>query len=118
MSPPPELPGVLASLGPALDSYGYLAAGGLLFLEDFGVPVPGETILIAAAVYAGAGSLNIALVIGIGVVAAVAGDNVGFAIGFSAGAGCWSGSGTTYCSPLPGSTPRNGSSPATAGRSS
>ena len=77
----PSLPGVLASLGPVLDSYGYLAVGGLLFLEDFGVPVPGETILIAAAVYAGAGSLNIALVVAIGVLAAVAGDNVGFAIG-------------------------------------
>ena len=85
MSAPPELPGVLASLAPLLNSYGYLAVGGVLFLEDFGIPVPGETILIAAAVYAGAGSLNIAVVVGIAVLAAVAGDNVGFAIGHLGG---------------------------------
>lgn len=85
MSAPPELPGVLASLAPILNSYGYLAVGGVLFLEDFGIPVPGETILIAAAVYAGAGSLNIAVVVGVAVLAAVAGDNVGFAIGHFGG---------------------------------
>lgn len=78
---PPALPGIFGALAPILDSYGYLAVGGLLFLEDFGVPAPGETILIAAAVYAGAGQLNIVAVVLIGFVAAVAGDNVGFAIG-------------------------------------
>lgn len=78
---PPALPGIFGALAPILDNYGYLAVGGLLFLEDFGVPAPGETILIAAAVYAGAGQLNIVAVVLIGFVAAVAGDNVGFAIG-------------------------------------
>src|SRR5216683_493965 len=53
------LPGVLAPLGPLLDHYGYLAVAGLIIVEDFGVPAPGETVLIAAAVYAGAGRLNI-----------------------------------------------------------
>ncbi len=81
----PELPGIFGTLAPLLNSYGYLAVGGLLFLEDFGVPVPGETILIAAAVYAGAGQLNIAVVVLIGFLAAVAGDNVGFAIGHFGG---------------------------------
>jgi hypothetical protein len=51
----PELPGVLGSLAPLLDNYGYLAVAGLIVLEDFGVPAPGETVLIAGAVYAGAG---------------------------------------------------------------
>jgi membrane protein DedA with SNARE-associated domain len=55
----PQLPGIFGTLAPVLDSYGYLAVGGLLFVEDFGVPAPGETILIAAAVYAGTGQLNI-----------------------------------------------------------
>ncbi len=77
----PSLPGVLASLAPVLNQYGYLAVGGFVTLEDFGVPLPGETILIAAAVYAGAGQLNIFAVIAIGIVAAVIGDNIGFAIG-------------------------------------
>jgi len=55
-------------------------------VEDFGVPVPGETILIAAAaLYAGAGRLNIVLVGVIGFLAAIAGDNIGFAIGHFGG---------------------------------
>ena len=81
----PQLPGIFGTLAPLLDSYGYLAVGGLLFVEDFGVPTPGETILIAAAVYAGAGQLNIVLVVVIGFLAALAGDNVGFAIGHFGG---------------------------------
>jgi membrane protein DedA with SNARE-associated domain len=80
-----QLPGVFNSLEPALRHYGYLAVGGVLFLEDFGVPVPGGTMLIAAALYAGTGSLNIWLVAVIAVVAAVAGDNVGYAIGHFGG---------------------------------
>ncbi len=82
---PPALPGIFGALAPILNSYGYLAVGGLLFLEDFGVPVPGETILIAAAVYAGAGQLNIVMVVLVGFLAAVLGDNVGFAIGHFGG---------------------------------
>jgi membrane protein DedA with SNARE-associated domain len=79
------LPGLLADLAPVLDHYGYLAVGGFITLEDFGIPVPGETILIAAAVYAGAGKLNIVAVGLIAVLAAVAGDNIGYAIGFFGG---------------------------------
>lgn len=75
------LPGFLASLAPLLDHYGYLALGGLILVEDFGVPAPGESILIAASVYAGAGRLNIVVVGVIAVLAAVAGDNIGYAIG-------------------------------------
>jgi membrane protein DedA with SNARE-associated domain len=79
------LPGIFHTLAPVLNHYGYLAVGGFLFLEDFGIPVPGETILIAASVYAGAGRLNIALVVVIAFVAAVLGDNLGFAIGHFGG---------------------------------
>ncbi len=79
------LPGLLAHLAPVLDHYGYLAVGGFITLEDFGIPVPGETILIAAAVYAGAGRLNIAAVGLVAVLAAVAGDNIGYAVGYFGG---------------------------------
>ncbi|MFE7706368.1 DedA family protein [Streptomyces sp. NPDC057486] len=84
MSAPP-LPGVLGDIAPILDHWGYLAVGGLIFVEDFGIPAPGETILIAAAVYAGAGQLNIIAVIVIGVLAAILGDNVGYLIGRTGG---------------------------------
>ena len=56
-----HLPGVLHSLEPTLNQFGYLAVVGLVLIEDFGVPVPGETVLILGAVYAGTGRLNIAL---------------------------------------------------------
>jgi membrane protein DedA with SNARE-associated domain len=83
-APPQHLPGVLHSLEPTLNRFGYLALA-LIFLEDFGVPVPGETVLIIAAVYAGTGRFNVWLVALIGFLAAILGDNVGFAIGHFGG---------------------------------
>jgi membrane protein DedA with SNARE-associated domain len=84
-SPPPELPGFLNVVAPYLEHYSYWAVLLLVMLEDFGVPVPGETILIAAAIFAGAGRLNVVLVGLIGFIAAVIGDNIGFAIGHFGG---------------------------------
>jgi membrane protein DedA with SNARE-associated domain len=85
MTAPAPLPGVLASLGPVLDNYGYLAVAGLILLEDFGVPVPGETVLIAASVYAGVGRMNIVAVGLLAVAAAVVGDNIGYLVGRTGG---------------------------------
>ena len=82
---PQHLPGVLHTLEPTLDHYGYLAVVGLVFIEDFGVPVPGETILILSAVYAATGRLNVFVVALLGFCGAVLGDNVGFAIGHFGG---------------------------------
>ena len=82
---PEHLPGVLHNLEPTLDRFGYLAVVGLVLIEDFGVPVPGETVLILAAVYAGTGRLNIFLVGLLGFCGAVIGDNIGFAIGHFGG---------------------------------
>jgi membrane protein DedA with SNARE-associated domain len=76
-----QLPGVFGHLQPVLEHYGYLAVGGFVLLEDFGVPVPGETILIAAAIFAGSGHMNIAVVILVAVLGAIIGDNIGFVIG-------------------------------------
>jgi len=56
--------------------------GGLVALEDFGVPVPGGAVLIASAFFAGAnGHLNIFLVALVGFISAIIGNNIGFAIG-------------------------------------
>lgn len=82
---PQHIPAVIESLAPIIDQYGYLAVGGLLLVEDFGVPAPGETVLIAAAFFAGLGHLNIVFVILIGILGAIIGDNIGFAIGHFGG---------------------------------
>jgi membrane protein DedA with SNARE-associated domain len=50
----------------------------LLTLESFGLPVPGETALIACAVLASQGSLSIVWVLVVAVLAAVIGDNLGY----------------------------------------
>jgi len=76
-----HIPSIIQTLAPTIDKYGYWAVFGLLILEDFGIPAPGETVLIAAAFYAGLGHLNIFLVALVGFIGAVVGDNIGFAIG-------------------------------------
>jgi membrane protein DedA with SNARE-associated domain len=80
-----HLPGVFGDMQPVLEHWGYLGVGGMLFLEDFGVPVPGEIMLIAAAIFAGAGHMNIAVVVVVAVLAAVIGDNIGFIVGHFGG---------------------------------
>ena len=85
MPPPADLPGFLHHVTPILDRWGYLAVAGMIGVESFGVPAPGQTIMVAAAIYAGAGRLNIFAVAGIAFVAAVMGDNVGYWIGVRGG---------------------------------
>jgi membrane protein DedA with SNARE-associated domain len=61
----------------------------LLFLavtsESSGIPVPGETSLITAAVLASRGKLQIELVIGLAAAGAIVGDNIGYLIGRKGG---------------------------------
>lgn len=85
MPPPTDLPGFLHGVAPILDRWGYLAVAGVIGVESFGVPAPGQTIMVAAAIYAGAGRLNVFAVGAIAFVAAVLGDNVGYWIGVRGG---------------------------------
>jgi membrane protein DedA with SNARE-associated domain len=75
------MPGIFNTFAPLLKNWGYLAVGGLVLVEDFGIPVPGETVLIAASIYAGNGNLNVVGVAAVAFCAAVLGDNIGYAIG-------------------------------------
>jgi membrane protein DedA with SNARE-associated domain len=61
-------------------SLGYLLPA-IIGLESMGVPSPGETALVLAAVLASQGKLQIWLVILIGVCSAIIGDNIGYALG-------------------------------------
>ncbi|AUG81533.1 alkaline phosphatase [Kitasatospora sp. MMS16-BH015] len=84
MTPPP-LPGPLAHLAPLLDDYGYPSLALLVFLDNCGIPAPGQTILVLAAVYAGTGRMSIAAVAAIAFAAAAAGNTLGFVIGRTGG---------------------------------
>jgi membrane protein DedA with SNARE-associated domain len=70
-----------------LESYGYLVVFLLVMIESIGVPVPGETALIGAALYAGSThKLEIWWVIAVAIAGAIIGDNIGFSIGRYGGA--------------------------------
>ena len=61
--------------------YGYAAVFGGVFLENTGLPVPGETTVLAAAALAHAGTLRLQWVILTAIAGATLGDNLGFFIG-------------------------------------
>lgn len=82
---PDNLPHVIQIAAPFVSKYGYFGIASLLLTESMGLPVPGETTLIVAAVFAGIGHLNIFVVILIGLLAAVIGDNIAYAIGYFGG---------------------------------
>ncbi len=70
----------------ALVHYGYWAVAAALLLENAGVPVPGETVLLLASFLAySERELNLGWIILVGTVAATLGDNLGYAIGHSGG---------------------------------
>src|SRR5581483_3646663 len=65
-----------------LHHYGYEAVLVAIAGESMGIPLPGETMLITASIYAGTThNLNIGLVILCAVIGAIVGDNVGYEIG-------------------------------------
>ena len=66
---------------PYLDHYGYWALFGAILLENFGLPVPGETLLIASALLASQGKMHIVTLLVTACIAAITGDNIGYAIG-------------------------------------
>jgi membrane protein DedA with SNARE-associated domain len=57
----------------------------LVMSESSGVPIPGETALIAAAVLASQGKLQIGVVIAVAAAGAIVGDNIGYLIGRKGG---------------------------------
>jgi membrane protein DedA with SNARE-associated domain len=69
-----------------VQSYGYYGVFVLIALESMGIPLPGETALIAAAVYSGATHhLNIVVLGVVATCAAVIGDNAGYWLGRTGG---------------------------------
>lgn len=72
---------LLVTVHPHIVQYGYGALFGVLFAESFGLPLPGETFLVAASFLAVQGQLDIWLVGVTAWTAAALGDNLGYAIG-------------------------------------
>ena len=69
-----------------VQSYGYYAVFTLIALESMGIPLPGETALISAALYAGTTHhLNVVVLTVVATCAAIIGDNAGYWIGRTGG---------------------------------
>ena len=72
---------LLGTLEPWIHHYGVAAVFVILTLESFGVPLPGESLLIAAAVMAGRGEMSFPGLVLSAWAGAVIGDNIGYVVG-------------------------------------
>jgi membrane-associated protein len=70
----------LAAIFHLSDNLGYVLPA-IIGLESMGIPSPGETALVLAAILASQGKLQIWLVIVIGIASAIVGDNIGYLLG-------------------------------------
>ena len=76
---------ILGSLEPWIHEYGSVAIFLILTFESFGVPLPGESLLIVAAILAGRGEISFPVLLLAAWGGAVAGDNIGYLIGRTLG---------------------------------
>ncbi len=77
---------VLADIPALIAAYGYWLILVMVMLESLGLPLPGETTLITASIYAGAThDLTLTGIIAAAIAGAVIGDNIGFWIGEKVG---------------------------------
>jgi membrane protein DedA with SNARE-associated domain len=69
-----------------MHTYGLWVVFGIVLLECMGIPLPGETALVSAALYAGTThGIGIVTVVAVAAAAAIIGDNLGYLIGRSIG---------------------------------
>jgi membrane protein DedA with SNARE-associated domain len=87
MGAPLEALAIAIPTGSGVAVLAYLVVGLVIGIESMGVPLPGETTLIAAALLASQGDLNVAIVIAAAATGAIIGDSVGYFIGRKAGRG-------------------------------
>jgi membrane protein DedA with SNARE-associated domain len=76
-----DLRDAVAKMQPLVERYGYAGVAGAVSVEGFGMPAPGQTMLMAAALEAARGHLHIGLLLTLAVLAAVAGNSLGYLIG-------------------------------------
>ncbi len=78
---PQDLEHAVAEAQPLVERYGYAGVAGAISVEGFGLPAPGQTLLMAAALESARGHLQIGLVLALAVLAAVMGNSLGYLIG-------------------------------------
>jgi membrane protein DedA with SNARE-associated domain len=77
---------LLAELQKLVSAHGYWVVALIVGLESMGLPLPGETILVLAAIYAATEpSFNVGVVIAVAAFGAIVGDNAGYWLGLRYG---------------------------------
>ncbi|MBP1776369.1 MAG: phosphoesterase PA-phosphatase related protein [candidate division NC10 bacterium] len=71
----------MPDLRPLIEHWGYLAICVFVILGNLGIPVPEESILILAGYLVWQGALRLPLVLLVGILSAIAGDNLGYWVG-------------------------------------
>jgi len=68
----------MPDLGQLVSHWGYLAIFLFVILGNIGLPIPEESILVLAGYLTWQGKLRLPLVLGVGILSAIAGDNLGY----------------------------------------
>ena len=76
-----DLENAVAKMQPLVQRYGYIGVAGAVSVEGFGIPAPGQTMLMAGALEAAGGHPHIVLLLVVAVFAAVTGNSLGYLIG-------------------------------------
>jgi membrane protein DedA with SNARE-associated domain len=72
---------LIGNLEPWLHQYGAAAVFVVLTLESLGLPLPGESLLVAGAVLAGRGTISLPILLVAAWAGSVLGDNIGYLLG-------------------------------------
>ncbi|MBA5761130.1 DedA family protein [Vibrio sp. 404] len=73
---------LLDAMSPVLDQYGYVALVISIFFEGIGVPMPGQSLMIAASILAARGSMNLSMVMLASWLACFIGNTCGYLLGY------------------------------------
>ncbi len=76
-----DLEDAVRRMQPLVQRYGYAGVAGAVSVEGFGVPAPGQTFLMAGALEAAHGRMNLVLLLALAVLSAVLGNSLGYVIG-------------------------------------
>ncbi|MGF1749828.1 DedA family protein [Vibrio cionasavignyae] len=73
---------LLLTMKPLLEHYGYLALIVSIFLEGMGIPMPGQSLMIAASILSSQHLMNLSLIIAISWLSGFIGNTCGYLIGY------------------------------------
>lgn len=84
---PDALQHIMSELTPWLQEYGYVLLFIAIAVEGFGIPAPGQSLLIVASLLAATGQMSLSAVLMVAACGALCGNSFGYYIGWRFGGG-------------------------------